>query len=271
MKKLYVWGVCPVRHTRITSMNAIKMKTIIKSVGIIWFLAKSATVSAGIINEFNTDTEYAANKFADLQGLEWLTLDVAVGQSRDSIEGGYGGLIDDDWRYATRDETETLLGSLWDQIYSGSSVSNYDGAVWFLNNFGALTTINYHPQFEKLEYSWFLFGAAGDCDPNINLSCEGYVDTRLNPNNIIRAYNVQINDLEITYNPATDSLGTIGTFIEETGVDMGWRPNNATVPNSQITNNESSLLVRVPEPTTFMLVGLGLAGLTFARRKRSHM
>ena len=76
-------------------------------------LLVSGQVNAGIINIANTNTEYDTGKFADLQGLNWLTLDETQNQSRQSVLDGFGGYIDNGWRYATRNETETLVNSIW--------------------------------------------------------------------------------------------------------------------------------------------------------------
>ncbi|MCZ6883551.1 MAG: hypothetical protein O7F15_11200 [Gammaproteobacteria bacterium] len=91
-------------------------------------LLVSVQVGAAIINVTNTNTEYAPGLFANLQGLEWLSLDETQNQSRDSLSAGYGGLLADGWRSSTRTETALLLGSLWDGVYSGYSSGNAAGA-----------------------------------------------------------------------------------------------------------------------------------------------
>ena len=134
----------------------------------------SVQVNADIIDANNTNTEYAPGKYADLQGLQWLTLDETLGESYDSIISGYNGLTNDGWRYATRQETETLLGSLWGGTISGWSHDNADGAKWFTSVFG-LTASAPSLFFPTLDHSYFLFGDLTDCEADITLICWGAV------------------------------------------------------------------------------------------------
>ena len=89
-------------------------------------LLLAGQVGAAIINAANTDTEYSAGFHADLQGLEWLSLDETMGQSVNSILGGYGGFKDEQWRYANRKETAILLNSI------SGGVSGYSNTMVFL-------------------------------------------------------------------------------------------------------------------------------------------
>ena len=53
-------------------------------------LLVSWQVGAAIIDATNTNTEYSPGKFADLQGLKWLTFDLTQAVSRNAVEAGYG-------------------------------------------------------------------------------------------------------------------------------------------------------------------------------------
>jgi hypothetical protein len=82
-------------------MNKIKL---ILSASI---LLLSAQVNASIVNSTNTDTAIGNGRPADLQGLEWLSLDHAINQSRDQIWGNFTDSYGTDWdrddlRYAIR-------------------------------------------------------------------------------------------------------------------------------------------------------------------------
>ncbi len=68
-------------------------------------------VQAAIITQ--TD---AGSSGANLQAMEWLSLDVTRNISRNQIEAGYGGYFSNGWRYATGDETEILLKSIYGNI-----------------------------------------------------------------------------------------------------------------------------------------------------------
>ena len=102
--------------------------------------AISLNTSASIISGVHTLSD---GREVALQGLEWLSLEHTANMSRNEVEGGFTdqyGMVwaDDDWRYASRTETETLLGSLWDNVYNGWSNGNYIGSKWFIDNFQGL-------------------------------------------------------------------------------------------------------------------------------------
>ena len=61
-------------------------------IGMVFFYSPiaQATIISG--NHFTK-----AGKAVDLQGLEWLSLDMTKGYSRTQIENGYFGLIADGW------------------------------------------------------------------------------------------------------------------------------------------------------------------------------
>ena len=131
---------------------------------------------ASIISEINTNTEYSSGKFANLQGLEWLSLDATSGKSRSEIDAGFNNLLLNGWQYATRSQTEILVTSLWGGNYSGWSQDNYSGASWFLNTFSALAYYN-NGNYENQFYSKFLFGSEQECSTEVTYTCFGAIST----------------------------------------------------------------------------------------------
>lgn len=211
-------------------------------------LAMSAANShAGFIS----GTHILSNgKSVELQNLEWMPLTATQGISRLDIEDGFidrmGSLWSaSDWRYATRNETEKLLGSLW----GGSNQldeSNFAGADWFLTHFGI---------FHNYSASFF-FGADGDCDFQSTMSCIG--------------------EVSISYNEIY-GVGNWGKFLNEYGLKIN--------PEDRINNSvyklrtdlNGSLLVRtkdaeknaIPTPNTgaLFLLALGLGVLNYRKIK----
>ncbi|HFG2245911.1 TPA: hypothetical protein ACGF9S_003386 [Vibrio cholerae] len=129
----------------------------------------SMSAHAGFISGPKT---FDGGKSVDLQGLEWMPLTYTAGLSRNQVEaaGGFtdrfGGVWNAGvWRYATRNETETLLGSLWGGRFNGWSHDNFAGAAIFLQWYGALYKDN------NLSGSQFIFGADGECYPAMARTC----------------------------------------------------------------------------------------------------
>lgn len=183
-----------------------------------------------------------AGKQVNLQGLEWLSLDMTRGISRDAVESGYGGLTSDGWRYATRNETANLLRSLWGGTYSGGSSDNGDGAVWFFTYLGQGPL-----EFQQSVIGNFFYGASGECNPDPSLSCFGF-------------YGVAFSNVGHPPN---------GWFYTDFGLDDTW-PLPETVDSSLPASTYGNLLVRgnaVPEPGTLLLLGFGAAALLNSRVK----
>jgi PEP-CTERM motif len=199
----------------------------------------SSTCAAIVSGQRFTD----AGKAVNLQGLEWLSIDSTRGYSRADIEGGSLGYFATGWRYATRQETAGLLGSLWGGTEYGGSNSNGDGANWFFQNLG------YGNLFAgTTELRSFFYGAEGECSQDTSVSCRGF------------------------YGAAYSNVGlpTTGWFYQEFGLDASYL-SPGTVERTLNDDRYGSLLVRgvsnVPEPSTLLLSALGLlVALKFRRQ-----
>lgn len=225
---------------------------------------------AAIISLTNTNTEYSAGLFADLQGLEWLTLDETLGVSRSSIEdGSSGNWLNEGWRYASRNETETIVNSIWGGTTDGWSSDNSAGAKWFVDVFGATYQQN-DSEFTNLVFSRFWFGDNLECDSSIGTTCEGGVGYADNIGFSISAPVLADGqwNLETTYIADDGPAGNIQDFR---GANLGRIPDNNSGPSDATLTELGNLLVRditpVPTPTTLPLFGIGLVGLGWLRRK----
>ena len=118
-------------------MNIKKLSTILISS---MLAATSIFADASILSGPQSTS---GGKAVDLQGLEWMSLDHTAGLSREDVELGFTDRYDTvwgagEWIYASRKQTEAMLGSLWGGTYNGHSADNADGAEWFLDHFGGL-------------------------------------------------------------------------------------------------------------------------------------
>lgn len=234
-----------------------------------------------------------------LQGLEWMPLAHTANLSRDQLnedKDGFTNFTDrfnntwtaaDGWRFATRAETETLIGSLWGGVYSGFSSDNAQGANWFSTNFGMLAfdswsdTVHYGGQDVDIYgsdrhygYDWtdFGFGAQGECGNAANSQCLGHVMKFSGRTWDADAYNVISKKTEKSYvgkNPVTWRYCSPnrldfsicdrkyypnggGYFHESLGLKIwDYEVNNNVVARNVSTAEMGSLLVRTtPRPVT---------------------
>ena len=259
----------------------------IKYLLIALLLSFASISNAAIIDISNTNTEYASGMFSDLQGLQWLSLEQTQGQSRESIESGFGNYFSEGWRYATALETETLINSVWGGNYSGYSQDNASGAKWLIDVFssGALTPAHvqsgsYSNGASFFDYSGrsqiqFIYGYENDCSFDINRSCYGvsvyaeeFTSSMHDPLDIHT--NQQISGLFL--NPSS-----VGYFDDLRGLNIGQYDRSANsgqpiLDNNVVFQNVGHLLVRsVPEPSIIVLFGAGIIGLGLVRRRKQYL
>ncbi|MBU3001875.1 PEP-CTERM sorting domain-containing protein [Paraglaciecola arctica] len=208
---------------------------------LIWaVLSISSFANASIISG-NHHTDAGIN--VDLQGLEWLSWDETFNISRASIELGYGGYLDNGWRYATGAEFGILLSSISPQ--DGYGAFNNDATQWLWKTFDApnFATLNGGKNTSRL--GELFVGEDGECTSDLSMSCRGHV----------RAYTNGSGWLYDTY-------GRTGNFIHTM---------NKTYTGWYAQNGLASVLVRanpVPAPTTLAIFALGLIGLASRRFKK---
>jgi len=235
-----------------------------------------------------------------LQGLEWLSLDYTAGLSRTDIEDGFTDRYGNswqvgEWQYATRAQTETLLGSLWNGTYAGFSAEDAIGANWFITQFGGLSyDTGYgvdridgkrnNSRSTNEDSSQFFFGEDGDCVindddyeefddiPSVSeSSCIGHLKFGENYWNSVTAFNVDSGEYELSYDNSIDAA--YGSFHEDAGVNMGlYSDNNSTIKNYE-NSAYGSLLVRnsavaVSEPISLVIFSLALLALVRTKRQR---
>lgn len=228
-----------------------------KSLLLFIFLAIFANQASAIVINSSSSTN------ADLQGLEWLSLDVTAGMSRQEVENSTL-ITSGEWRYATRSETETLINSLWGGVYNGHSADNAPGALDFLTNWSALHVSL--AGYTNPKQSSFLFGDAGDCHPLPFYICVGNVQHFDNSPHTWTVTNVITGATETPY---VANSGVVGYFSEFSGGDFGLNSINSTMYFTNSSTSVGSLLVRdaaVPLPPTLSIFLLGLIPLLLRRR-----
>ncbi len=230
-----------------------------------------------------------------LQGLEWMPFTYTAGFSRDYVSSTSGWTdrfnntwSSNDWRYATRTETETLINSLWGGVFDGYSSDNAIGAEWFIRTFGGLaydTGFGNSRQdgkytdigtgYKNLDSSSFFFGQISECTSQKSVGCYGYVVHATNfDRGDITGQRVKPLGSAVAYQ---NNSGALGFFGDSYGGNFGLTPQNMLINNNNITNSRGSMLVRtsqapistVPTPSPITLLALGLIGLVWARRAKT--
>ena len=265
------------------------MKTLVKLAVTLLAGATIANANAGIIsgpqqyvNDFGQNTNVA------LQGLEWLSLDHSFGIARTAIDNqawrdNQGTQWQaNEWRYATREETNNLLNSLWGNTFNGWGFNNYQGASWFEDNFGLIAGSN-HSLFTDYQRAFFYYGEQDACTDNDNFSCVGAValgsDTgdnaslRGSNSTNVNAFGFNVkqgNASGLVYDPVNQSGA--GFIRQDFGADFGLTSPIQVANINTGSASRASFLVRntaeVPEPAPITLMALSLVGLAFLRKRK---
>jgi len=203
-------------------------------------LVLSSSVNAAVISGSHT---LSNGNSVNLSGLEWLDLYSTQGMSRGYVESqlNEGGEFDG-WRIATRNEMAVLLQSLWGGTAPSWHTTNFSGADWLNDNFGALNI------GEIYSLSYVNYGEATSCSADTTYSCFAHWLT---------------ND-------------TQGYFSSDWGLQLNGTALYDQNTRSSLTGHQdlATALVRevapVPIPAAVWLFGSGVIGLVgFARPKKT--
>lgn len=162
-------------------------------------------------------------------GLEWLDLIATNLQSVNSVLGGYGGYIQNGFRYATDDEVLALLTHAGITHFDGVlRVQDWPGTQLFQDLFGITNYISPNDPY----YSW------GMTEPDFGYQAAHLVFVATKP----FGYAGGAARFE-SYGQPFSATDTVGSFLVR-----GVTP--------------------IPEPETWMMMVSGLAALAFVTRKR---
>lgn len=272
------------------------MKSFLKALTVVAATSFVSTANAGFISGEQSFQDVNGNsKSVNLSGLEWLSLDHTLGMSRDDIDGKDwtdtkgNSWNSNEWRYATRAETNALINSLWGGTYDGVGYNNYQGANWFADHFGMVSgTADGWTNYQR---SYFFYGAAGDCSTDPTISCSGRIYKADDADTSLASYSVNRDNTTIGYNPfvhVLDSSGAIKRAQQGFGYISQADGNAAVLSDAFLvgqnatqfdwvstrdvsfsSSSRSSLLVRnVSEPSTILLFSMSLLGLGIRARRK---
>ena len=198
---------------------------IMKSVRVGLYLAvtalgiTTAPANATLMDQGGTTLDTATN-------LQWLDLTATLGQSYNSVIGGFGGFIAAGYRHATTAEVT--------QLFTNGGMTFQNGG-------------NFPVDFAAAQFLVGLLGVTNTTSPYI--SSEGIA---ADPGPALRSPYVR-------YQPA---FSTGAAFL---GNIPGPATQSPFVGNYLVRNSPTAM----SEPGTLAILGLGLAGLGFARRRKA--
>ena len=197
--------------------------------------------NAAIISGLETHTT-SDGSVVNLSGLDWLSWDETRGERRNDVEGG--DFLASGWRYASIDEYEALMSSVWD-VYNGYSTDNNDGGQWVFDNMFGSSRLPGWTSNSML--TGMLYGSEDECE-TVDRSCRG-------------KFSLYSNDWR------QDSVNITASFTKVTD----FNGQGQTYGDFSVQPYDASALVRtapVPEPSTLAIFVLGIMCLASRRFKK---